>query len=552
MAKDSTHPAEGSYDIVVYGGTASSVVAAIEADRQGLRVALVSPDTHLGGLTSHGLGWTDSKQGNAIGGLAREFYHRVWLHYRAPSAWTRVTRDEYAKRVSAQPGPTIDDGQQVMWTFEPHLAEKVFDDWLDETKVAVFRDEWLDRAPGGVEVSDKRIRKIRTLSGKTFAAKMFIDTTYEGDLMAAAGVTYRIGRDSSKEFDELYNGIFFELEGKRNKDDKCALISPYVVPGDPRSGLIAGLEGELPVGEKTGDADKRLQSFNIRLCLSDDPTNRTPIAKPDNYNAADYELLLRLYELGHECGFSTQEMPNRKTDSNNHGVMSLDFVGGSFNVKEGWIYSEASYEKRREIVADHRSYTHGLLWTIMNDPRVPEADRQKWSRWGLAADEFCDNGNWPRQIYVREARRMVGEMMMTMHHVDQKEPIDDSVGQGSYSLDSHVVRRVVIDGKIRNEGGFYSWRDVPYPVSYRAITPKRGEIENLLVPVTLSATHVAFGSLRMEPTYMILGHSSATAAAIAIKKNIAVQDVPYAELSKTLKEQGQVLYYDTPAVKADR
>lgn len=536
-------PTTQEYDIVVYGGTAAGVVAAIEADRQQMRVALVSPDTHLGGLTSHGLGWTDSKQGKAIGGLAREFYHRVWRHYRDPAAWTRVDRETYARRVNAQPGRTIDDEQEVMWTFEPHVAEKIFDDWLKETKVDVYRDEWLDRGPGGVTVHDKRIRQFRTLSGKTFAGKMFIDTTYEGDLMAAAGVTYRIGRDAASEFGEMYNGIFFELEGKRNKDDKCDPISPYVVPGDPGSGFIAGIEGELPPNEKAGDADRRLQSFNLRLCLTDDPTNRMPINQPDNYNPADYELLLRLYELGHECGFSTQEMPNRKTDSNNHGVMSLDFVGGSFNMKEGWIYSEASYEKRREIAEAHRAYTHGLLYTIMNHPRVPAEARAKWSRWGLAADEFVDNGHWPRQIYVREARRMVGEMMMTMHHVDHKEPIPDPVGQGSYSLDSHVVRRVVVNGKIRNEGGFYSWRDVPYPVSYRALVPKRDEIQNLFAPVTLSATHVAFGSLRMEPTYMILAHSSATAAAIAIRENVAIQDVPYDILSRTLKEQGQVLTY---------
>lgn len=537
-----------SYDVVVYGGTASAVVAAIAADRMGLSVALVSPDTHLGGLTSSGLGWTDSKNGDAIGGLAREFYHRIWKYYTNPAAWTRVTREEYARRVFAQPGTTVDDQRQVMWTFEPHVAERVFDQWLAETNVDVHRDEWLDRA-SGVDVADQRIQRIRTLSGRTYEARVFIDATYEGDLMAAAGVTYRVGRDSAAEFGESLNGIYFERPDARYYKDKAYEgISPYIVPGDPSSGFIAGVEGEMPSHEKPGDADKRLQSFNYRLCLTADESNRTPITRPDNYDEADYELLLRLYEAGHPSGFSTQEMPNLKTDSNDQGIMSFDFVGGNFDIEAGWVYSEMSYADRRKVAQAHRDYQMGLLWTIMNHPRVPEDARRKWSRYGLAADEFQDNGNWPRQMYVREARRMVGVMMMTQHHVERRSGygIDDSIGQGSYSLDSHVVRRVVIDGVIRNEGGFYYYWDKPYPISYRAIVPRRDEIQNLLVPVTLSATHVAFGSLRMEPTYMILGHSAATAAAVAIERNVTVQDVPYDALRTRLIEQGQVLGEPAP------
>jgi hypothetical protein len=527
-----------TYDLVIYGGTCAGVTAAIAADRMGLRTILVSPDDNLGGLTSNGLGWTDSKDEKAIGGLSREFFHRIWKHYREPAAWTRTNRDEYAARVHAQPGKTIDDDKQVMWTFEPKVAEQVFDQMLAETKVTVLRDEWLDRSSGGVEVSNGRIAAIRMLSGKVIRGAMFIDATYEGDLMAAAGVTHRIGRDANAEFGETLNGIFFKTPGMTyNSNDKWAAIDPYVVPGDPKSGFVAGIEGELPAGQKLGDADDRLQSFNYRLCMSAVPENRIAIDKPAGYDEKQYELMLRAYEAGHDSGFSTQEMPNGKTDSNNTGMVSFDFIGGSAG------YSEGSYEQRKQITANHQAYQRGLLWTLMNHPRVPEAKRREWAKWGLAADEFTDNGGWPKQIYVREARRMVGEMVMTEHHVKLAAgyAIDDSIGQGSYSLDSHGIRRVVVNGKILVEGGFYVWHDKPYPISYRAIVPKRNEIQNLLVPVTLSATHAAFGSIRMEPTYMILGHSAAVAASLAIRGKTSVQDVQYERLKRELIEQKQVL-----------
>ena len=539
------------FDIVVYGGTAAGVVAAIQADRMGMKTALVSPDAYLGGMTSSGLGWTDSKDGKAIGGLAREFYHRIWQHYRNPAAWTRTDRAEYGKRVIAQPGTTVDDREQVMWTFEPRVAEAVLHRWIASTTVSVYRDEWLNREHG-VTVADGRITQIRTLSGRTYAAKAFIDATYEGDLMAAAGVTYRIGRDPAAEHDEPLNGIRFEKpDAKYYKDKAYDGISPYVVAGDPTSGFIAGVEGEMPSDEQEGEGDTRLQSFNFRLCLTAEPEIRVPIERPPSYDEKDYELLLRLYEAGHPSGFSTQEMPNGKTDSNDFGVMSLDYVGGNFSIAEGWSYSEASYDERRRIVQAHRDYQQGLLWTIMNHPRVSEKDREKWSRYGLAKDEFVDNGHWPRQLYVREARRMIGTHTITQHHVQKKAgyQVHDSIGQGSYSLDSHVVRRLVIDGQIRNEGGFYVYWDRPYPISYGSIVPRREEVQNLLVPVTLSATHAAFGSIRMEPTYMILGQSAATAAALAVQKGVAVQDVPYDDLRRRLLADGQVLGTSAPAAE---
>ena len=532
-----------NFDLVIYGGTAAAVTAAIQADRMGLRTALVSPDRHLGGMVSGGLGWVDSKDGRAVGGLAREFHRRIWKHYRDPAAWKHSRRENY--KVNAQPGPGIDDKAEVMWTFEPGVAERVLDAWLAETKVVIVRDERLDRAPGGVTREGSRLTGIHTSSGRLFTAGVFIDATYEGDLMAEAGVTYRVGRDSAAEFKEPLNGIYFKKaqpngEPAVNPYDK---VDPYRTPGDPASGLIAGVEGVFPPDEHEGDADKRLQCFNLRLCLTTVAENRAPVTKPVGYQESDYELLFRLYEAGEVCGFSTQEMPNAKTDSNNSGPFSLDFIGGNFSTKDGWNYSEASYERRAEIVKSHLTYTQGLLWTIMNHPRVPEQHRRNWSKWGLAADEFPDNGHWPHQIYVREARRLWGSTIMTQHHV-QLAPsyeVKDSIGLGSYSLDSHQIRRVVKDGKIRGEGSFYQFNKQVYPISYGAIAPRREEITNLLVPVTLSATHAAFGSIRMEPTYMILGQSAATAAALAFKAKTPVQDVPYADLAARLKADDQVL-----------
>jgi hypothetical protein len=536
------------YDVVIYGGTSAAVTAAVQARRMGKSVVIVCPEKHLGGLTTSGLGWTDSKNGAAIGGLAREFYHRVWQFYNDPAQWHKQTRDSYiAQRIGAQPGPAIDEAKQVMWTFEPHAAERVVEDWLASEKIPVFREEWLDRKKG-VGKKGKQITSLTMLSGKHFQGKMFIDAGYEGDLMAAAGVKYRIGRDSAKEFKEPLNGVRFMLKGvdKYHSDEEYPGVDPYVIPGKPESGLIAGIEGELKGPLPLGEADpQRLQSFNYRLCLTREADNRTPIAKPDGYDENQYELLFRLLAGGSESSFTTQAMPNRKTDSNAQGRMSGDFIGGNFSAKEKWSYSEASYDQRTKILESHRRYQQGLLWTLQNHPRVPDAIRQKLSPWGLAKDEFTDNGNWPHQLYVREARRMVGEAVVTQHHVQLKKgyAVKDSIGLGSYSLDSHVARRVVIDGKIRDEGGFYVWWDKPYPLPYGCIVPKKDDVTNLFAPTTLSATHAAFGSIRMEPTYMILGQSAATAAVLALEKGIAVQDVDYAELQKRLTADGQVLSF---------
>lgn len=534
------------YDVVIYGGTSAAITAAVQVRRMGKSVAIVCPEKHIGGLTTSGLGWTDSKNGNAIGGLAREFYHRVWEHYQNPAAWDRQTRESYLQmKVGAQPGLAIEEGKKVMWTFEPKAAEQVMEEWLAAEKIPVFRNEWLDRAKG-VQKQGTRIVSLITRSGKTFRGKVFIDAGYEGDLMAASGVRFRIGRDSAREFNEPLNGIRFPIKGvdKYYSENEYHGIDPYVTPGNPASGLLPGIESEIKGEMPLGDADpNRLQSFNYRLCLTQETANRVSFPKPDGYDEKRYELLFRLLAVGQESLFTTQAMPNRKTDSNSQGKMSGDYVGGSFSLAEGLHYSDASYERRNRMIEDHRHYHQGLLWTMANHERVPEALRRKASVWGLSKDEFVDNANWPYQLYIREARRMVGATVVTQHHVQMKSgyEVKDSIGLGSYSLDSHVVRRIVIDGKIRDEGGFYVWWDTPYPLPYGCMVPRKEEVTNLFVPVTVSATHAAFGSIRMEPTYMILGQAAGTAAVLALQKNGAVQDVEYSELAKQLTKDGQVL-----------
>lgn len=537
-------------DIVVYGGTCSGITAAIQAKRMGKSVVLVCPEEHLGGLTISGLGWTDTKDTDCIGGMAREFYHRIWVYYNDPAAWVYQSRSSY--NPSWQAGPAIQDASETMWTFEPHAAEAVFEQWLAEAGVTVVRNRWLDRGPGGVVKAGNRITEIKTLAhdedlgftpAETYTGKMFIDASYEGDLMASAGVSYRIGRDAKSEYNETLNGIYFKSSNLSPSNSPYYGIDPYVVEGDSSSGFIAEIEDEFTDMSRIGQEDDRLQAFNFRMCLTDVAANRVPIPQPAGYDEAQYELLLRLYEAGQNPGFTTQRMPNLKCDNNNSGLMSLDWPGGNFSMEDGWVYSEATYTERMNYIQRQRNYQQGLLWTMLYHPRVPATIRASRTKWGLSKDEFADNENWPYFSYVREARRLEGEMVMTEHHVKMASgyAVTDSIGQGSYSLDSHVVRRVVIDGTIWDEGGFYLWWSDGYPISYRAILPKQQEAANLLVPVCVSASHAAFGSIRMEPTYMILGQSAATAAALAIDYEYDLQQVPYDLLRTQLLSDGQRL-----------
>ncbi|MDR3403848.1 MAG: FAD-dependent oxidoreductase [Chthoniobacter sp.] len=523
------------YDVVVYGGTASGVVAAVQAKKLGKSVIVVSPDKHLGGLSSGGLGFTDTGNKAVIGGLSRDFYHRVWLHYDQAGAWSWQKKEEYGNK--GQGTPAVDGEQRTMWIFEPHVAEQIFEDYIKENQIPVVRDEWLDRAKG-VKKDATHITSITTLSGKTYTGKMFIDATYEGDLMAATGVEYHVGREAQSTYDEKWNGVQVGvLHHKHNFGAVKEPISAYVVPGDPKSGVVAKVSAESP-GEY-GKADKKVQAYCFRMCLTDVPENRIPFAKPEGYDPKQYELLARIYAAGWRETFEKFDpIPNHKTDTNNHGPFSTDDIGMN------WDYPDASYERRREIIKEHESYQKGWLYFIATDPRVPKEVQEKMQIWGLPKDEFKDTGGWSHQLYIREARRMIGSYVMTENELLKKRATPDSVGMGSYGIDSHNVQRYITpEGNVQNEGDIGVPLKAPYEIAYGSLVPKRGQADNLLVPVCLSATHIAYGSIRMEPVFMILGQSAATAASLAIDGHTTVQDVPYAKLRERLLADGQILEY---------
>jgi hypothetical protein len=530
---------EPIYDVVVYGGTSAGVIAAVQADRLGKSVVLVAPEKHLGGLSAGGLGYSDTGKKDTIGGLAREFYHRIWKQYDRPEAWRWQRREDYGNQ--GQGTPAIDGAQRTMWIFEPHVAEAVYDEMLEAEGVLVHRDEWLDREQG-VAIEGGRIQSIRMLSGQTFRGRIFIDATYEGDLMATAGVKYAIGREANGVYGERWNGV--QKDARQHQHYFANPVDPYFVPGDPKSGLLPRISSEPP-GEN-GQGDHKIQAYCYRMCLTNVPANRVAFAKPQGYDPGQYELLARVFATGWRQMFQKFDpLPNGKTDTNNHGPFSTDNIGMNYD------YPEASYARRREILAEHKRYQQGLMYFMANDPSVPAEVREAMSNWGLAKDEFTDTGNWPHQIYVREARRMVGEYVMIEGDTLSTRETPNSVGMGSYSLDSHNVQRYVTpDGFVQNEGDVgVSTRGKPYKIAYGSLVPRRGECQNLLVPICVSASHIAYGSIRMEPVFMILGHSCATAAALALEADLPVQDVPYDELRERLLAEGQVLEYAERAPK---
>ena len=519
-----------TYDVVIYGGTSAAVAAAVQVKTMGKSVVVVSPDKHLGGLSSGGLGFTDSGNTGAVGGLSREFYRRVYKKYQNDDAWRWEQKDNYANTGQGTRAMVHDD--QTMWIFEPHIAEAVFEEWVAGMNVPVVRAAWLDRK-NGVKKDGKRIVSLTTLDGKTYTGKQFIDATYEGDLMAAAGVSYHVGREANSQYGETWNGNQVGTLPKGHLFEKP--VDPYIIPGDPNSGRLKYVDDSVP-GVR-GEADHRVQAYCFRMCLSDHENNRIPFPKPEGYDPADYELLIRAFDSGWRGVFNKfDRIPNRKTDTNNHGAFSTDFIGMNY------AYPEASYQQRAAIIEEHVRYQQGLMYFLTNEPRVPAEIREKMSCWGLAADEFLDNGHWPHQIYVRESRRMIGEYVMTEHDCKLRRHCPKPVGMGSYNLDSHNVRRYITsEGTVQNEGDIQEPSGGAYGIDYGSITPKREECTNLLVPVCVSSSHIAFGSVRMEPVFMILGQSAATAAAFAIDENIDVQQVDYAKLKERLLADGQRL-----------
>ncbi len=504
------------YDIVVYGDSSGAVTAAIAAKREGRSVIWINPTSFAGGMSSSGLGATDFLgYRNTFGGIASEFYDGVAKAY----------------------------GTNFVRSFEPHVGKQVFEQMLAAAGVTVLYNERLDRTPNrGVTMDGKRIKSITTLSGKTYHGRMFIDATYVGDLMAAAGVTYTVGREPESQYGEDMAGVRRGDTnprvhyGQKDKDHFIKEVDPYIKPGDPASGLLPHINNIPEL--KNGQGDKKIQAYNYRVCLTSDPANRIPLEKPAGYREIDHELLLRNFDAGDPRLPALVEPlagPGKKVDWNNMHAVGSDYVGVNYD------YPEASYERRREIEQQHQTYIRGFLWTMAHSPRVPEKIRERTASYGLPKDEFTDNGGWPWMIYIREARRMQTDYVMTQLDCEGKRKAPDPVGLGSFGMDSHCVQHIVTaNGKVQNEGVIWRTPPRPYGISYRSLIPKRGECENLFSPICLSASHVAHGSIRMEPVFMALSQSSAIAAGLALDKNVSVQDVPYEELLKKLEAAKQI------------
>jgi len=500
--KANAQKTQSSYDVIVYGATSGGVIAAYSAAKMGKSVLLIEPGKHVGGLTSGGLGYTDIGNKYAISGLSRDFYRRIGNHY----------------------------GKFEQWIFEPHVAEQTFLGYLESVKVDVL---YLHRLVS-VEKKDGYITQIRiensdapgSSSYQVMKGKVFIDCSYEGDLMAKAGVSYFTGREANSMFNETYNGV--QMRDKHQFPDG---IDPYKNPGDPKSGLLWGISSDALSAQGTGD--NKIQSYNFRICLTNNPAHRIPITKPEDYDPARYELLLRYLEKKPAENLSSflkiDRLPDNKTDINNNGPFSTDMIGMNY------AFPEADYTTRAKIQQAHEAYTKGLLYFIGHDERMPLQLREQMLQWGYPKDEYADNGNWSPQMYIRESRRMKGEYVMTQANCESKKIVPDGIGMAAYTMDSHNCQRIVVQGMVKNEGDVQIGGFGPYPVAYRSITPKAAECKNLLVPVCLSATHIAYGSIRMEPVFMVLSQSAAVAAVLAIDSKKPVQQIDVKKLQNILK-----------------
>lgn len=534
------------YDVVIYGNTVAALAAAIQTSRMKKTVAIVFPGYTLGGSTTSGLGWTDSKDGKTIGGIAREFYEKVYDYYQEDDAWKYETRDDYlAKKIYAQPGWAIDEKNKVQWTFEPKVAEEIWEKWIKDEDIPVFRNESIERSSSSVVKDGTRIVSFQTLTGSVFSAKMFIDAGYEGDLMETAGIPYRVGRESREEYGESAAGVLIDTWNEFPGFD------PYAKRKSPRSGLIPGIQRVIrDVDSTNGTGDSRLQSYNYRLSLTKLDENQIPFFKPPGYNESHYEILFRYIESGYSGPFFTyQLMPNLKTDTNAKGQVSTDLIGGNFDSESN--YAEYSYEERKKVALKHKVWAQGLFWTLANHRRIPRGIKMSVGKWGYAKDEWIKNDNWPHEIYIREGRRMNGVYTMTQDDIQNPSstPNDTLVGIGSYTLDVHQVERVVVDGRLHIEGLVHIPVQSPFNIPFGAIIPRSQHATNFLNPVTLSCTHVALSAVRMEPTYMIMGQSAAIAAVLAIEQDVDIQDVDRDALMKQLKGDRQVLESESRSMR---
>ncbi|SDK93321.1 FAD dependent oxidoreductase [Pedobacter sp. ok626] len=503
------------YDVLVYGATPAGITAAVAAAREGKSVVMIEPLPIAGGMMSGGLGFSDSNQmfRETLGGLFEEFHKRV--------------EAVYAKR-GVQLNYRVDEKDTKFWTYEPHVAELVFHTILKEAGVEVVLKETLKSA----KLNDKAIQSLKMRSGKTFSGKMFIDASYEGDLMAAAGVTYKVGREGRDEFGESFAGAVYQKKAMG------------IISSDQDRKPLPLITGTAVTPE--GQGDHRIMTYSFRLCLSEDPANRVPFKKPVGYNPDQYELFRRFYKAAPKTGipFDLYPIPGNKLDGNN-GIgaqLSTGLVG------ENWDYPDANPKRRQEIWKHHRDYTEGLLYFLMTDSAVPEAVRERMKNLGYAKDEFAKYGYFPPVLYVREARRMVGEYFLTQKDILETKEKPDAIGIGSFPIDSHDCQRILTPGGgFINEGTIFpaktriEGRGIAYQIPYRIITPKATECTNLLVPVCISSSHVAFSSLRVEPAWMVMGESAGIAAALAIEDKVSVQKISLPKLTERLKAKRQIL-----------
>ncbi len=494
--------AHAQTDICIYGGTSAGVIAAYAAQKLHKTVLLIEPGYRLGGLSSGGLGYTDIGNKYVVTGLARDFYRRLGRHY----------------------------GKFEQWTFEPHVADSIFRDFIKRANITVLFGERLhavNRSDNNTIGSITLERSADGQKGKEIKAKVYIDCSYEGDLMAKAAVSYTTGREANTTYNETVNGV--QLKDKHQFPDN---IDPYTIPGHPESGLLWGISPDSlkPIG--TGDT--KIQTYNFRLCLTNDPANGIPITRPDRYDSTHYELLLR-YITAHpvknlDAIMKIDEMPNHKTDINNNGPFSTDMIGMNY------AYPDGDYATREQIIKNHEDYTKGLLYFIGHDLRMPEYLRREMLEWGYPKDEYPASYHWTPQLYIREARRMVGAYIMTQANCQGKDIVDDGIAKGAYNMDSHNAERVVTQGMVKNEGDVQLGGISPYPIAYRSIIPKAEECTNLLVPVCLSASHMAYGSIRMEPVFMVLAQAAAYAACQAVDHRKTVQHIDISQLQKDLQQ----------------
>ena len=479
-------------DICVYGGTPGGVGAAVQAQRSGKKAVLAVFRRHVGGMTSGGLTAVDLGKKESIGGMAAEFLNSM-------GKWS---------------------------DFSSSQAEQGFRKMLAEAGVKVYYEHRLK----SVEKKDHRIQALVFENGNRIEAKVFVDATYEGDLLGRAGVSYHVGRESNAQYGETING--FQIT---NHHQFKFEVDPYLIAGDPTSGLLPGImAGSLP---EFGSGDRQIQAYCFRMWATQN--NKMSWPKPANYQAEDYALLLRYIQTKPEFEwtwtYKSGPVKLNEGDCNSAGPFSLDYLG------KNWAWPEADYPTRERIFQEHVTYQQGLMWFLANDPRVPESMRLQVNKFGLPQEEFKETLGWPHELYVREGRRMISDVVMTEDYCLSKIFPSDSVGLASYTMDSHNCSRVVVNGVVKAQGDVFKYVPKPYPVSYKAIVPKEAECSNLLVPVAVSSSHMAFGSIRMEPVFMILGQSAAIAAATSIDRGVSVQKVDYAELRTLLLKNGQIL-----------